>query len=80
MKMKISPEGEVTCIYTEAIDLPEIGKITEIKRASHVEPTALMQSIGWTSDMSPVGGPVLGPFDNRQDALTAEVEWLERGM
>jgi hypothetical protein len=25
-----------------------------------------------------VGGPVLGPFDRRSDALEAERDWLER--
>ena len=27
--------------------------------------------------MSPVDGPVLGPFALRQDALDAEVAWLQ---
>jgi hypothetical protein len=27
--------------------------------------------------MSPVHGPVLGPFPSRSDALTAERQWLE---
>lgn len=30
----------------------------------------------WWADMHPVGGPVLGPFDTRQMALTEEVAWL----
>jgi hypothetical protein len=30
--------------------------------------------------MSPVGGPVLGPFRLRRDALAAEVAWLERKL
>jgi hypothetical protein len=30
----------------------------------------------WFADMTPVGGQVLGPFDDRDAALTAEVEWL----
>jgi hypothetical protein len=30
----------------------------------------------WWADMSPVRGPVLGPFEERQEALDAEVEWL----
>ena len=31
----------------------------------------------WTADMTPVGGPVLGPFDRRSEALEAEHAWLE---
>jgi hypothetical protein len=41
-------------------------------RASHVEPSGE----GWKADLFPVGGPVLGPFTRRDQALTAEVEWL----
>jgi hypothetical protein len=41
-------------------------------RASHVEPSVE----GWTADMTPVGGPVLGPFALRGQALAAEQQWL----
>ena len=36
----------------------------------------------WTADMSPVGGPILGPFSFRYEALKAERDWLreERGV
>jgi hypothetical protein len=30
----------------------------------------------WLSDMSPVSGPMLGPFETRAEALAAEREWL----
>jgi hypothetical protein len=42
-------------------------------RASHVEPC---QAGGWMVDLTPVGGPVLGPFPRRDVALNIEVEWL----
>ena len=29
------------------------------------------------ADLSPVGGPLLGPFERRSDAVQAEVYWLE---
>ncbi len=45
-----------------------------IQRGSHVEPTADGQ---WTADLSPVAGPVLGPFTLRTAALAAERQWLE---
>jgi len=47
----------------------------EIKRASHVEPC---QTGGWLADLTPTGGPVLGPFLRRDKALEAEVEWLNK--
>ena len=30
----------------------------------------------WWADMGPVGGPVLGPFGTRGEALQAERGWL----
>jgi hypothetical protein len=60
-------------IYDDRIrGLTDHGTAT-IERASHVEPTADNR---WSADMSPVGGPVLGPFDTREEALKSEVEWL----
>lgn len=48
-----------------------------VARASHVEPCAIgWTGGGWTADLSPVNGPVLGPFYTRQEALNAEVEYL----
>ena len=40
---------------------------------SHVEPDG---NGGWKADMSPVNGPVLGPYKKRSEALQKEVEWL----
>ena len=74
MKLLIRPDGTVRAIYSEAIDLAVLGRPT-ITRASHVEPG---QDGRWRADLSPVGGPVLGPFDRRSEALEAEVAWLER--
>lgn len=55
--------------------LQKLGGKASITRASHVEPAA--DGSGWTANMSPVGGPVLGPFPLREIALAAEVEYLE---
>lgn len=48
-----------------------------IERASHVEPT---HDGLWTADMSPVNGPVLGPFNSRAAALEAEREFLNNNQ
>ena len=74
MKLLIRPDGTVRAIYSEAIDLGVLGRPT-ITRASHVEPG---QDGRWRADLSPMGGPILGPFDRRSEALVAEVDWLER--
>jgi hypothetical protein len=73
MQIIIESGGTVRCIYSEEIELATIGTLT-ITRASHVEPD---QQGCWQADMGPVGGPVLGPFKRRSDALAAEHAWLE---
>ena len=50
----------------------EPGKL-RITRASHVEPDA---AGCWSADMGPSGGPVLGPYSSRSEALQAERGWL----
>src|SRR5262245_25461650 len=73
MQLVFDPRGAVRCVYDEAIDLAALGKVN-ISRGSHVEPDAGGR---WLADLSPVGGPVLGPFALRSEALTAERAWLE---
>jgi hypothetical protein len=72
MELHISPTGQVRCLYGEAIDLSQLGTLS-IARGSHVEPA---DDGRWTADMGPVGGPVLGPFPHRSEALAAERQWL----
>ena len=73
MEIVVLPSGEARCIYQEAIPLSELGQVS-ITRASHVEPNDAGQ---WLADLSPVSGPMLGPFPKRTDALAAEVDWLQ---
>ncbi len=73
MQLVIQPDGAVRCVYDEEIDLHALGR-PSVSRASHVEPDRQGR---WFADMAPVGGPRLGPFDRRSDALTAESAWLQ---
>jgi len=73
MELVISPHGDVHCLYDESLDLSALGRLT-IRRASHVEPTDDGQ---WTADLSPVDGPIIGPFPLRSEALAAETVWIE---
>lgn len=72
MELVVGCDGGVKCIYDEALDLREIGRLS-ITRASHVEPD---RDGYWWADMGPVDGPVLGPFRSRTETLGAERRWL----
>ena len=71
MELVITPVGEIRCLYTESLDLKSLGHIT-IRRGSHVESDSGGE---WSADLSPVGGPHLGPFPRQSNALRAEVAW-----
>ena len=72
MQIVIENDGTIRCLYDEALDLAPLGNL-QIQRGSHVEPDDHGR---WLADMSPVNGPLLGPFSKRSDALTADVDWL----
>jgi hypothetical protein len=76
MELVIGSDGVARCIYDEALDLREIGKL-QITRASHVEPDA---DGFWWADMGPVGGAVLGPYVSRTETLRAARGWLAARM
>ena len=76
MQIVIKPNGVFIGIYSDTFDYGELGR-PQIRRASHVETTADGR---WTANLSPVSGPVLGPFDKRSEALDAEIEWLNLMM
>lgn len=78
MSIFVRPDGTIERIASDSVDLSRAGKRT-IARASHVEPTGPADR-PWEADLSPVGGPKLGPFAKRGEALKAEVEWLENRM
>ena len=72
MELLIESTGKVRCVYDECLDLTSLGQL-HIERGSHVEPTIDGR---WTADLSPMNGPVLGPFAIRSSALDAEQIWL----
>jgi hypothetical protein len=73
MTLVVDPAGNVRAVYDEALDLAALGPL-RITRASRVEPDDTGR---WAADLSPVGGPVLGTFARRSEALAAESAWLE---
>jgi hypothetical protein len=74
MDLVVETTGHVRAVYDEQIDLATIGALS-IRRASHVEPDTEGR---WHADLSPVSGPVLGPFPLRSEALEAERAWLNQ--
>jgi hypothetical protein len=74
MDLVAETTGRVRAVYDEQIDLATIGALA-IRRASHVEPD---REGRWHADLSPVSGPVLGPFAVRSEALEAERAWLNQ--
>ena len=70
----VGPDGTIRFVHDDDVAeaLSGLGRSTT-KRASNVEPDG---DGGWTADLAPIGGPVLGPFARRREALKAEVNWL----
>jgi hypothetical protein len=72
MEIVIKPTGVFIGIYDDAFDYGELGR-PSIRRASHVEPD---ESGGWFADLSLINGPKLGPFNKRNEAIDAELGYL----
>ncbi len=77
-KVLIVKGDEVTALYSD--ELRELGGTLRIKRASDVEWDDTAQ--GWVVDIRPskTGGwplPRLGPFATRDEALKAEVDYIQ---
>jgi len=74
IEVYVNEDGSLQAVYDDRL-LPLLEDADhEERRASHVEP--LRAGGGWSADMAPVGGPVLGPFATRAAALAAERAWL----
>ena len=72
MQIFIAADGTTRMVFDDRFNIRGLG-VLKIKRGSHVEPTTDGR---WTADLSPVDGPILGPFDKRKEAIHAEVAWL----
>lgn len=73
LEIVIGPGGTATCLYSEDLDLAALGEV-QVRRASCCEPDDCGR---WWADLAPVGGPKLGPFAKRSQAIAAEVRWLQ---
>lgn len=73
MTLFIKPNGNIECLYSEEIDLSELGTLT-VQRASHVEFNNEKQL--W--EVRLVNSGVLGYFKTRREALDFEIEVLNK--
>ncbi len=73
----VAASGELRFLYHDALMPLVLLGDAHLRRASYVEPRGTQ----WCADLSPVDGPLLGPFPLRTDALAAEAAWLlEHGI
>ncbi len=79
IQIKIDPNGGLSFLHNDDLaGLIADASCIDTQRASHVEPVD--NGMRWSADLSPVGGPVLGPFLLRRQALDAEAEWLQANI
>lgn len=76
MIIQANPDGSVTAIVGSLkeetpIDLESIGRCTTKRQGVLIEANG-----DWYADMFLISGPILGPFKTRDEAITAEIEYL----
>ena len=49
---------------------------SNIERRSHINPKVTENGVKFFVDLAPSGGPELGPFETREIAIEAEIEWI----
>jgi len=69
--LNISTAGDIKCLYTELLDLSDLGEMT-VRRASLVEWDDDRR--GWTVAM-PNGSFLAGPFVSRSEAIKWEIAY-----
>lgn len=68
----IAPNGDVTTLYTETVDLRVLGEL-EVSRASNIEYDHRLQ--GWMVVLRD-GTALPEAYPSREDALAAEVAYI----
>ena len=71
MILDVFADGNARCLNTEVIDLRAIGTLSAV-RVSEVE---MGPDGNWYAEI--IGGPKLGPFAYRSQAIAAEVTYIE---
>ena len=69
--LRIEPTGDIKCLYSEMLDLADLGTVT-VHRASLVEWDERLRA--WTVTL-PDGTFLGGPFTNRSEAVNFEIAY-----
>jgi hypothetical protein len=69
----ISQEGVATFVWSDDLAKLKTEGECKIERVSNVEPNEQSE---WMADMMLIGGPILGPFETRQEAIDAELRYI----
>lgn len=79
----VKPDGTMQFVHDDRLRGLLHQGAASIKRMSNVEPGDVERGqnpLGWYADLAASSGPVLGPFETRQAALNAEVEWINTNV
>lgn len=83
-KRYLVKNGKVTSLYEDQTSpqiLKQLGGEAEIRRASHVEAACgKRKDIEFTVDLSPSQGPVMEGFNSYQQAVAAEINWINQNI
>jgi hypothetical protein len=72
--VSIKSDGTIRFVYDDELEALKHAGPSHTRRASFVEP----DSNGlWFTDLSPIDGPIFGPFRLRKTALDSERDWIE---
>ena len=72
---EITPDGNLQGLYTDHVDLFNIGKVTKVRKASNVEFNESKQ----TWEVSAIDGTVIHENKNREAAIEFEIEAFSPG-
>lgn len=78
--LHLLPDGTLEFLYGDDLSpLMSLGNTT-IQRASTVDPRQENGQVNWYADLALSGGPELGPFPTREEAIVAETTWLNQNF
>ncbi len=75
MTLEVTPDGNIRCLYTDEIDLPQLGRL-QVSRASHIEYDNRLHK--WTVTSAKTGKRLHSSM-TRESALEWERQYYSPG-